>query len=123
MSIRNDTLVASQEDSVAVDQKRVKLLKNKESVTYDPYNSASLYSGDSSMTWAKRALGRLKENSLRTGSMGLVAAILGTGILAVPYGIAQVGWVTGSIIITLSALGQLLTFYYFGYCQAKVKLI
>jgi hypothetical protein len=76
-------------------------LHNRDSDNFDPFDTASAYNRDRSKS--DRIFGKLNDFSLRTGAMGIISAILGTGVLALPNGIAHYGWATSLITLFLSA--------------------
>ena len=55
--------------------------------------------------------------------MGLISAILGTGVLALPNGIAHYGWATGVVALTISGLCQIICYYLFSHIQSLVRVI
>lgn len=118
MEDSNPTLLSKQDSSSALLQGSKGLMSRSE-IGYNPFSQDQLYDKKST-SWSKRAFTNLSDRSLRLGSIGLIGSILGTGVLALPFGIAQVGWLPGAIFIVLSALCQVATFYFFAFCQAKI---
>jgi amino acid permease len=65
--------------------------------------------------------GKLQDFSIRTGAMGLISAILGTGVLALPNGIAHYGWATSMVALLVSAVFQIICYYLFAHVQSLVR--
>jgi len=94
-------------------------LKARESDNFDPFDTKSAYRSERSRT--SKAFGKLRDHSIRTGSMGLISAILGTGILALPNGIAHYGWATSLVALCVSAICQIYCYYLLSHAQSLVK--
>lgn len=96
-----------------VDKKRMENLsqkaKDRFSKTFNPYDDSSGYNENRSRY--SKVFGGLTNFSMRTGSLGIISAMLGTGVLALPNGIAHFGWVNGIIAILISAMCHLYSFY------------
>lgn len=111
------------QNTLITNSEYTKTLKNdlpgRESARFDPYDSKSAYSNKRSKK--QRCFGKLEEFSVRTGAMGLISAILGTGVLALPNGIAHYGWATSFIALTISALCQVICYYLFAHVQSLVR--
>lgn len=94
-------------------------LKNRESTTFDPFEQRTAYSKRSKKS---KMFGKLQEFSLRTGAVGYVSALMGTGLLAMPNGMAGVGWVGSIFIIIFSILCHVYSFYCMTHSQSSVKI-
>lgn len=77
-------------------------LLDRDDEKFDPFDRRSAYTRERAKS--DKIFGQLNDFSLRTGSMGLISAILGTGVLALPNGIAHYGWATSIIALTFSGL-------------------
>ena len=91
-------------------------IRDRKNSDFDPFSTKSAYKKKRplSLKW----FGNMKAYSLRRGSIGLASVILGTGILALPQGIAEYGWVSGLIMISVSACCHLYSFYLLAHTQA-----
>ena len=92
--------------------------KDRLNVDFDPFSTESAHRTKRSLSL--KWFGSMEPYSLRRGSIGLISAILGTGILALPQGMAEFGWVSGMVMLALSALCHLYSFYLLAYAQALV---
>lgn len=96
-------------------------LHDRESQNFDPFDKQSAYTRDRSKS--NKMFGKLEDFSIRTGAMGLISAILGTGVLALPNGIAHYGWATSLIALTVSAVFQVICYYCFSHVQSMVRFL
>jgi hypothetical protein len=94
-------------------------LHDRESKNFDPFDNRSAYTRERSKT--NKMFGKLQDFSIRTGAMGLISAILGTGVLALPNGIAHYGWATSLVALTISAIFQVICYYLFAHVQSMVR--
>ena len=95
-------------------------LHDRESENFDPFDDRSAYTRERKKT--NRMFGKLEDFSIRTGAMGLISAILGTGVLALPNGVAHYGWATSLIALVVSALFQVICYYLFAHAQSMVRI-
>lgn len=94
-------------------------LNTRDCEDFDPFDPRSVY--DHRRSRLDRWIGYLKNDSLRTGAIGIITATLGTGVLALPNGIAHYGWATGTIALLISGLCQYLSYIILGYAQSMVS--
>lgn len=92
-------------------------LKTRESVNFDPFEKRTAYS---KRTKKSKMFGKLQEFSLRTGAVGYASAIMGTGLLALPNAVANVGWGGAIILIIFAVLCHLYGFYLITHAQSSV---
>ena len=94
--------------------------KGRESKTFNPKDTRSAF--HSKRKLGSRWFGALKEYSLRRGSIGVISAILGTGILVLPNGIASFGWAGSLVAMIVSACCHVFSYYLFSSAQGVVRL-
>lgn len=96
-------------------------VRNRESDAFDPFDSKSAFHKERSLY--DRCFGYLKNDSLRTGAIGIITATVGTGVLALPNGIAHYGWISGIFTLIYAGFSQLLCYTLLGYSQSLVRTI
>ena len=91
-------------------------LKDRLNEDFDPYSRDSAHKAKKSLF--RKWFGKMESTSLRKASIGLVSGILGTGILAIPQGMAEYGWQAGLAVLAFSAICQIFSFYLLNLTQA-----
>lgn len=95
-------------------------IKSRDSEDFDPFDQGLAFHPH--RTKLDKCFGYLKPDSMRTGAIGIITATLGTGVLALPNGIAHYGWVAGMATLLISGLCQYLSYVVLGYAQSLVSL-
>ena len=112
------TLLAKTEAEDKLNDSQGSEIRERLNTGFNPFSTKSAYSEKRSISL--KWFGNMKAYSLRRGSIGLASAILGTGILALPQGIAVYGWGAALIMLVASAVCQIYSFYLMAHTQSLV---
>ena len=91
-------------------------IQDRRNELFDPFSPESAHKVKRSLF--QKWFGKMESDSLRKGSIGLISSILGTGILALPQGMAEYGWAAGIGMLVFAALCHIFSFYLMTYIQA-----
>lgn len=122
-SLKSDTIISLTSDKDKYPSyitKSFHNLKDRTSETFDPFETKTAYSN---RTKSSKMFSKLQGYSIRTGSVGYISAIMGTGLMAVPNGMANIGWVGSIFIICFSILCHIYSFNLITHSQSSVSFL